>query len=196
MLQSLPALRSFCLYCAVGIIAVYFFQATFFVAALSLDLRRIESGRNGICFCYKHKHYQMTRRDDDPISQRIFKAVGELITHPVAKVVLGLVTAAFLGVAIWGTVELEVRFESVWFLPPESYVRKWFDAREAYFPSDGETVTVFMTGLEYNEELDKVAKLIDKFENSTDIIKSVNSWMPDIKEYVNDHIGIGDDGKV
>ena len=36
----LPALSSFCIYASVGIIATYFFQCTFFVACMSLDVRR------------------------------------------------------------------------------------------------------------------------------------------------------------
>lgn len=33
----LPALKSFCLFASVGIVAIYWFQCTFFVAWMSLD---------------------------------------------------------------------------------------------------------------------------------------------------------------
>jgi Niemann-Pick C1 protein len=39
----LPALRSFCLYASVGIVAVYFFQCTFFLAWMTIDQKRIEA---------------------------------------------------------------------------------------------------------------------------------------------------------
>merc|ERR1719450_1200531 len=39
-LTKLPALRSFCIYAAVGILATFVFQSTFFVAVFSLDQRR------------------------------------------------------------------------------------------------------------------------------------------------------------
>ncbi|TRY73596.1 hypothetical protein TCAL_03344, partial [Tigriopus californicus] len=191
---SLPALRSFCLYCGVGIIAVYFFQATFFVAALTLDLRRIEQGRNGLCFCFKHKSFIFEENKKDPISQRIFGFIGRAITIPVVKVIIGVVTLALLGVGIWGTVELQVRFESVWFLPPDSYLRKWFDSRIEFFPSDGELVTVYMTELNYPQELDQIDALAQSLALSTDIVRSTNAWFPDYAEYVNHHIGFGDDG--
>ena len=78
----------------------------------------------------------------DPISQRIFQRIAEVLMIPAVKVnvklnskyshatsqlkVAALLTTAVLfGVAIWGVAELEVRFESVWFLPPESYLRQW-----------------------------------------------------------------------
>ena len=51
----LPALQSFCLYASVGIVAIYFFQCTFFVAWMSIDQRRIEQNRNGCLPCYVHK---------------------------------------------------------------------------------------------------------------------------------------------
>jgi hypothetical protein len=42
-----------------------------------------------------------------------------------------------LGVAIYGVTLLETKFEAEWFLPPDSYLIKWFDASKGYFPSDG-----------------------------------------------------------
>ena len=42
-----------------------------------------------------------------------------------------------LGVAIYGVILLETKFEAEWFLPPDSYLTKWFDASKEYFPSDG-----------------------------------------------------------
>lgn len=100
-------------------------------------------------------------------------------------------TLTLLGVAIWGTTELEVRFESVWFLPPTSYLAKWFSAKEGYFPSDGEIVTLYMTGLNYPEELDKIESLLTELDNATDIIRSSSSWYPDYKEFMNSLPGQG-----
>lgn len=54
----LPSLRSFCIYSAIGILATYLFQASFFVAWLSLDQRRIESHRNGVFPWYKHRDWK------------------------------------------------------------------------------------------------------------------------------------------
>ena len=46
--------RSYCVFAAVGILAVYLLQSTLFVAWFAIDLRRVESRRNGIVFCFKH----------------------------------------------------------------------------------------------------------------------------------------------
>ena len=70
-----------------GILAVYFFQATFFVACLSLDLKRIENGRNGLCFCYKHKNYEYHIKEPNSRAQRLFQKIGEIIMMPLVKVI-------------------------------------------------------------------------------------------------------------
>jgi len=49
--QTLPALRSFCLFCGVGILSVYLFQANWFVAWMVIDERRKEARRNAFCPC-------------------------------------------------------------------------------------------------------------------------------------------------
>jgi hypothetical protein len=56
-----------------------------------------------------------------------------------------LATSSLLGVAIWGVTLLETRFEAQWFLPPDSYLNKWFDASKQYFPSEGVQVKLFLT---------------------------------------------------
>ena len=50
----LPALQSFCVYCAVGIAAIYIYQATIFFASMSIDQRRIENRRNGMFPCIRY----------------------------------------------------------------------------------------------------------------------------------------------
>merc|ERR1712018_576393 len=42
----LPALYSFCIYCGIGVMIVYFLQATYFVAVLTFEIRRIRANRN------------------------------------------------------------------------------------------------------------------------------------------------------
>ena len=94
--QTLPSLRSFCLYCAVGMTAVYFFQATFFVGCLAIDQRRIRQQRNGLLPCYKHNLKE--RLDEDTVGDesdnaksrtgRIFKKYALILVNPFVKVLL------------------------------------------------------------------------------------------------------------
>ena len=43
----IPALRSFCLFCSVGILAIFIYTLTFFTACMVLDQRRIDERRDG-----------------------------------------------------------------------------------------------------------------------------------------------------
>ena len=211
--STLPALRSFCVYCAIGIIAVYIFQvnqlttkkcsalivlfilqATFFVGCLALDLTRIEHGRNGCCFCYKHKNYKFEYKQPTSLTQKLFKQVGDTIMKLPVQIAIMLVTLTLLGIGIWGAVSLEVRFESIWFLPKESYLRLWYETEEVYFPGDGEIATLYMTDLNYPEELDKIENLVSNLSAIPENIKSVSSWYPGLKTYINDAVGVADDG--
>jgi len=48
---SLPALRSFCIYAAIGIFFILIFQITMFTPELSLDAKRKLAQRNDVCCC-------------------------------------------------------------------------------------------------------------------------------------------------
>ena len=60
---------------------------------------------------------------------KAFKMVGQGLSRPVSKAAVFVLTLAMLGCGGWGLTLLETRFESVWFLPQESYLRQWFNAR-------------------------------------------------------------------
>jgi len=51
MLTDVPALWSFCLVAGISVLADFFLQITFFVVALCLDGKRIQSNRADILFC-------------------------------------------------------------------------------------------------------------------------------------------------
>ena len=51
---SIPALRTFCIFAAMGMFFDFLNQITIFCAFLSLDIRRSEKGLGdclGLCFC-------------------------------------------------------------------------------------------------------------------------------------------------
>jgi Niemann-Pick C1 protein len=53
--QLLPGLKSFCIYAAVGIVAVFIFQVTLFVACLAIDQKRLEERRNAFFYCIQYR---------------------------------------------------------------------------------------------------------------------------------------------
>ena len=50
--QGMPALRSFCIYATTGILLLFIFVMTFFVALIAIDESRQDQRRDG-CFFYR-----------------------------------------------------------------------------------------------------------------------------------------------
>jgi len=179
----LPALRSFCFYASVGIIAVFFFQCTFFVAVMALDQRRVESNRNGFLPCFKHKKKVENVCNHQNITGKIFDIYGKYLMTTPCKIIMTFVALAILGIAIWGNILLEQKFDPVLFLPQESYLAKWFGVNEKYFPFGGERVTVWFYNVNYTNEVENVLKLSNALKSQTDIIDKVDSWVEKFIDY-------------
>ena len=85
--QKLPGLQSFCLYCTIGIFAVFVFQATLFVACVAIDLRRLQQNRNGFLVCYQHKnHSALPVTDELNFRRKMFRTLGKFINQLWGKV--------------------------------------------------------------------------------------------------------------
>ena len=63
---TVPALKSFCIYCGLGIFVVYIFQITWFTAWLVIDQRRVQARRNACFPCIKMK--ENDKSDPDQVS--------------------------------------------------------------------------------------------------------------------------------
>ena len=180
----LPALRSFCFFAAVGIFAVFVFQSTFFVAVMSIDRRRVESNRNVLLPCYKHKKTpKAVCNKSSNFSEEIFKLYGRFLTKLPVKVFVVLLTAATTAVGIWGFIQLEQKFVPSWFLPPESYLAQWINFNEKYFPSKGARVTVWCHDLDYVQDLEQLHKMSEKLSAQDDIIDDVDAWFDKFLDY-------------
>ena len=190
----LPALRSFCVWCGVGILAVYFFQITLFAGSLALDCRRVLQARNGWFPFYIHKNIDVDKILNNPdstqsVSQKIFAIIADLILSVPGVVTVLVTSAAVLGAGVWQATMLEQEFQSIWFLPPSTYLRQWFEANTKYFPGDGERVMVYIADVELHDNLDKVEQLVNTLTQAEDIIKSVDSWYPAFKNFSNTNLG-------
>ena len=179
----LPALQSFCVYCAVGIAAIYIYQATIFFAALSVDQRRIEKRRNGLLPCIRHKDWAPNAASQRSLGQEMFVRLAGLQLHWLGKVAVLLVTVGLGSVGAWGLTQLRQEFNPVWFIPQESYLAQWFHANEKYFPKEGETVKINIAQVDFASELPKIDALVSRLEEETSILTNVDSWYRKFKEY-------------
>lgn len=133
-LQVLPALRSFCVFCGFGILVVYLLQATWFLAWMTIDQRRIEDRRNGWLPCYKHKPNTNTamcgKAKKGQMLKRVFRSYGNTIVKVPIKVTVILVTVVIFCLSVWGNIRLKQEFDPMWFLPRDSYVFQWSEAND------------------------------------------------------------------
>lgn len=67
----IPGLSAFCIDAALGILALFILQSTFFVACLTLDQKRIEAQRDAILCCVAYKSFEPNK-----CSQKNFLALA------------------------------------------------------------------------------------------------------------------------
>lgn len=62
MLTKVPALESFCLVAAIGVLVDFVLQITVFMAALTLDSKRIQANRADMLPCFKIRQKKEPRK--------------------------------------------------------------------------------------------------------------------------------------
>ncbi|XP_071117818.1 NPC intracellular cholesterol transporter 1-like isoform X1 [Haliotis cracherodii] len=174
----IPALSAFCIYAALGILALYVLQSTFFVACLSLDQKRRESHRNACICCYKHKDYR-----PNGCSQRSFmpkfmeKYYGRALMKLPVKILVIVTTLGLLGVFMWRFILLRQDFDLVNYIPNDSYAFAFVKAKEKYFPDEGIDTAVYFGGFNYYEHsqsLDAAYKFVSESQFTQN--GTVTSW--------------------
>ncbi|XP_045610892.2 patched domain-containing protein 3 [Procambarus clarkii] len=179
----LPALRSFCLYAAVGIAAVYFFQATFFVAWFSLDQRRLEDKRHGYIWCWKLKNWTPNQCSQKDLCQTFFSDIyAKFLFKLPVKILVLFITVGLLAVSGWGLSNLRQEFNPIWFLPQSSYLFQFFMKQQYYYPSSGEMGYIYFGKMNYFDELPKIDELMIQMKES-EYISEVDSWYLKYKSY-------------
>ena len=191
----LPALSSFCIYASVGIVATYFFQCTFFVAWMKLDIQRVEAKRNACCPCYTHgTEYQVNSCSRSNFIQRGFEQYGRMLALKPVKVLVLLLTSILLAFGITGLVFLRQEFDPTWFLPSDTYLARWFRANKLYFPFGGDRVTVWIASSDTDQDIysdfPALNQMAEDLSAQGDIVNSVDSWTIDFSRYTKQHFGI------
>ena len=183
----IPALASFCVYAAFGILFIYFYQTTFFLAWLTIDQRRVDDRRDG-CLCWRQKSadWSPTTCSRWDLLGWVFNQLGNILATWIGKTVVLLVTAAMLGVGLYGTVTLSTKFDYSEWVEEGTYLRRYIAAQRLHFPSEGDMVQIITTDLNYHAadlaSLDAIVNtLLDDMEGTVDR-KSVESW---VKPFIN-----------
>jgi len=181
----LPSLRSFCIYSAIGILATFMFQATFFVGWLALDQRRIDSHRDGMFPWYKHRNWKPSKLSRiEPLKLFFSRYLSKFLFKTPVKVLVLVLTATSLGFNVWGSVLMRQEFNPLWFIPSSTYLSQYFRTLEEFYPSNGELGTIYVKSDHLFDHLDDLEDLIGTLGNQTDIVSSVDDWFGGFKDFV------------
>ncbi|XP_076042992.1 patched domain-containing protein 3-like [Oratosquilla oratoria] len=179
----LPALRSFCLYAAIGIAAIYFFQSTYFVAWLTYDQRRLESKRQGCFWCLKLDNWTPNECSKKDLLQNFFENYyARILLKLPTKILVILFTVALLGVTSWGVSNLRQDFDPIWFLPQRSYLYQFFTKQRSYYPSSGQEGIIYFGQVDLVREMPRIEELVSRLKESNSI-SEVSDWYSDFKSY-------------
>jgi len=177
---SMPVLRQFCYFCALGVIFLFLFASSFFVACLLLDERRKE-------------RQKASRPDWNPPSwtrakpgKFIFKKwISPIIVKkPVVAVILAI-TVGLAGAGIYGVINIESDYDSIWYMRHESYPYQYFKALGDHFSEQGERVDVYVGNIDYETNRKELEKLVPFLQENKYIRnESIRFWYNDFLEYL------------
>lgn len=180
---------------------MYVFQATFFVAFLSLDAKRTENKQNCVFWWVRHNdlpHYDLV---DTCQSRVIEKIYDKVILRPWFKVCKSsfnsdfrnsfdlfqiftiLFTISVFVFAVIGNIHLKQRFEPEWFLPEDSYLMEYISQRKLFYPDLGKEGSLFIGKGNYSENFQKIHNLSQTFLEQDRILKLVDSWTTGFMKY-------------
>lgn len=132
-ISSLPALRYFSLWSAIGVLADYIWSCTFFVAALTLDQRRIDANRRDCCSCFppvqSPKEKSWFKRDFGSFNRFFGHTYGPALLKPVVRALLLSAFLALFAVCCWGSSQVYLKFKFSFFCPSGT---TQYDFQEAY----------------------------------------------------------------
>lgn len=134
-LASVPAVYWLCLYAVPTVAFVYAYQLTFFVAAITLDEKRVAENRKDAFMVCRQKvepNSETEATANQNILDKFVDWYAEALLQPTVKVVVLVAFTALLGLCAWSASQLTQDFDVVDVLPSDSYVIDFLDAREDY----------------------------------------------------------------
>lgn len=179
---------------------MYVFQATFFVAFLSLDAKRITNKQNCVFWWVRHDDIPHSEVVETCQTKVIGKIYEKVVLKPPFKVSIIQIffkqslkpffqlftiffTICVLVIALKGNIHLEQRFEPEWFIPDDSYLMEFVTQRNHFYPDLGKEGSVFVGRGNYNENFKKIHNLSQTLLEQERILKLVDSWTTGFIKY-------------
>lgn len=178
----LPSLQSFCIYATVGIAMTYIFAVTFFVAVFTIDEYRIQQKRNSVLPFIKHEQTHISCEKNLMSRTLNYLYQNYFLTIPGKSIVI-LFTIGSTVFNVFNMLQLDQRFDPVWFVPTSTYLYKYIETRRANFPEMGFEAGVYFGQLNYTEEFPKILNFTEKMNNQTKYLHEVNSWANKLQDF-------------
>lgn len=182
---QMPGLQYFCICSAIGLGVIFLLQVSWFVAWMSLDEKRIESGRDGVLPCIVHRDYQPSTCTPRINGKALISSYAQLLPSRIYKTCIFISTALLLGFSIWGSTLIRIHFNPMLLMPSDSYLRRWVDMIAIDYPHDGWPACVFTGPLDHTQ-LQSMEKLTYNFiglQQTGKYIKEADLWWIPLKKY-------------
>jgi len=210
--SSLDALASFCFFSGLGVLMLYFTSITIFTAFMVWDIKRQVNKKGdccGGCFCKedsilcckgscltpRQKAYPFQGNQDDELPTEgeyingtqkfLHQKLSKATTSTWGTIIILLIWILYLGVSIYGCMNLEIDFKTTYFISETSAIRTYVDKSDEYFKA-GDIISFYVENNELEisseENQNKLVDFMDKLEScdrcSQNWIKekSLSSW--------------------
>lgn len=191
---TLPALRNFCFYASFGILFVFIYQVSWFVAWLTIDEWRRAASKsdclccmtvpaNACCACCNAKPDGKTR-----MGAFMGDTLGGMLSKKPVKIAVIVLFAAVAGGGFAGCAKMEINADVNNFIPPGSYLKTWIADSNTMFRALGDSIAVYSRNTEVNsaEGAAVLAASSAAFKADPYIAPtSVRSWIDDFNAYRN-----------
>ena len=184
---SLPALRNFCYYAALGILFIFFFQVTWFVACLTLDEWRRGANRRDCACCVAVAERRACCAACAPspdgrtrMGRWFGDALGGALTKKPVKVAVLAAFAAIAAGGFAGCAQLQIDADVNDFIPGGSYLKEWIADSNALFRELGDSIAVYTRDVDVSSADGAALALAasEAFKNDPYVASSsVESWI-------------------
>jgi len=118
-ITPIPALRSFCIWAGIGILLLFVFSTTYFVALFSLDLRRQDCRRIDAIPCIKskwEKDENLFGIRDGALGRFLRDSYGRFLMADIVRPIVLVASVVLFSIMCWGASRTDVQFKySDWY---------------------------------------------------------------------------------
>lgn len=150
-LANMPAVKTFAMYAAAAIILDFLFQITAFVALMSLDERRFESGRFDLLCCIKSSK-KPQHDDDTSVLEKFFtKIYAPFLLSKFVKILVMVVFTVVTALSLIVVPSIELGLDQEMSMPKDSHVVKYFQFMAQLLSTGAPVYWVLGPGLNYSD---------------------------------------------